>query len=106
MAAVMEAEDVSAAAAIALRGVCRDRLHTLNQPAGGLGAPVAGDEGPHHRLHSQGARGGDDPGIAEAVGGTKPCGGGAGNRADRFLALLKLGSNARGSAPKKIRMGV
>src|SRR5690242_3811556 len=106
MSAVMEAKDVSVAAGIAPRRVCRDGLHTLNEPIGGWGAPVAGDERPHYGAHSQGARGGDDPGIAEAVGRTKPCGGGAGDCADRFLAPLKLGSNARGSAPKKVRMRV
>src|SRR5271170_1544931 len=90
---------------MALRTLC-DRSKTRNEPLRRCGAPVAGDQRPHHDPLLQFAGGRNYPRVAKSEGRTEPAGRRARRRDDRIIAAAKLDGNLIWLQPEEIGMRV
>src|SRR6267143_300327 len=110
MRAVMQAQDISPAAARigisfrALYNTIRDRLQARNQPLRRLLPPVSREQRPHCSSVAKFARYGNDPGISLAVGRTKPLWRRSERVSNSVLAETQLDPDLSWATPKQIRM--
>lgn len=110
--AVVQAEDVAGSGGTGFGfreiglSVGGDGLHAVNEPGGGLDAPVTGDQGPGDIGQAVAVKNFTQPGAAKTKGRTKPTRFGPEDLLDSRGAAEQFFARFVGSAEKEIGMGV